>query len=105
ADLLQAQPELTPDQVKARLMRSAYKSFPESSVAIDPITRLSYTTYYDIFSIGAGYLDLRAALQERETPPASAVSPAVRFNPFHQKVYVLETPLPQSAVWGVSAVW
>ena len=29
ADLLQAQPRLTPDQVKARLMKTAYKTFPQ----------------------------------------------------------------------------
>ncbi len=31
--LLQAHPELTPDQVKARLMRTAYKTLPTTSVA------------------------------------------------------------------------
>src|SRR5205807_6025133 len=31
ADLLEAQPQLTPDQVKARLMKTAYKIFPFSS--------------------------------------------------------------------------
>lgn len=105
ADLLDAHPGLTPDQVKARLMRTAYKSFPESSLAVDPVTGLSYTSYYDIFTVGAGYLDLGAALEMRETPPASAVSPSVRFNPFHQKVYLLENWTALSAVWGASAVW
>src|SRR6476660_10038190 len=35
--LLQKTPSLTPDQVKARLMKSASKQFPTSSVAIDPV--------------------------------------------------------------------
>jgi len=38
ADLLQAQPRLTPDQVKARLMKTAYKTFPQSSSVYDPTT-------------------------------------------------------------------
>src|SRR5205823_4062329 len=33
--LLQKSPSLTPDQVKARLMKTAYKTFPASSVAVD----------------------------------------------------------------------
>ena len=36
--LLQKNPNLTPDQVKARLMKTAYKSFPVSSTAVDPTT-------------------------------------------------------------------
>jgi len=35
--LLQQNPNLTPDQVKARLMKTTYKSFPVSSVATDPL--------------------------------------------------------------------
>ena len=34
--LLQQHPTLTPDQVKARLMKTASKSFPASSIATDP---------------------------------------------------------------------
>jgi serine protease AprX len=36
ADLVEAQPTLTPDQVKARLMQTANKSFPASSSYTDP---------------------------------------------------------------------
>src|SRR6266566_1615778 len=36
--LVQAQPKLTPDQVKARLMKTAYKAFPVSSTVVDPVT-------------------------------------------------------------------
>jgi len=35
ADLLQAQPSLTPDQVKARLMKTAYKVFPQYIICFD----------------------------------------------------------------------
>ena len=38
ADLLQKSPRLTPDQVKARLMKTAYKTFPTSSSTTDPTT-------------------------------------------------------------------
>jgi serine protease AprX len=36
--LLQQNPLLTPDQVKARLMKTAYKTFPTSTTATDPTT-------------------------------------------------------------------
>ena len=65
--LMQQNPNLTPDQVKARLMRTANKNFPVSSVATDPTTGISYTSYYDIFTVGAGYLDVWAALNSNAT--------------------------------------
>jgi subtilisin family serine protease len=48
--LLQKNPSLTPDEVKARLMISASKSFPTSSTAVDAATGIAYTSYYDIFT-------------------------------------------------------
>ena len=60
--MLNKTPSLTPDTVKARLMKTATKSFPLSSTALDPITGLIYTSQYDIFTIGAGYLDVWGAL-------------------------------------------
>jgi serine protease AprX len=60
--LLQQSPSLTPDLVKARLMKTASKSFPLTSTVVDPITGVVYTSQYDIFTIGAGYLDIWAAL-------------------------------------------
>src|SRR5262249_54189638 len=38
ADLLQKSPQLTPDQVKARLMKTAWRSFPSQSSVFDPAT-------------------------------------------------------------------
>src|SRR5438552_4254848 len=60
--LLQQNPLLTPDQVKARLMKTAYKVFPSYSSYIDPKTGITYTSTYDVFTVGAGYLDVAAAL-------------------------------------------
>src|SRR5207302_534815 len=60
--LLQQNPLLTPDQVKARLMKTAYKTFPTYSSYTDPSTGITYTDQYDIFTVGAGYLDTAAAL-------------------------------------------
>ena len=48
--MLEKQPGLTPDQVKARLMKTASKQFPVSSVAMDPVTGVTYVNYYDVFT-------------------------------------------------------
>ena len=53
--LLQKDSTLAPDQIKARLMLTASKTFPAYSIAADPVTGDTYTSQYDIFTIGAGY--------------------------------------------------
>ena len=68
---------LTPDTVKARLMKTATKSLPMYSTAVDPVTNVTYTSQYDLFTIGAGYVDVWGALNSTDIVPAgvSAVSP------------------------------
>jgi serine protease AprX len=56
--MIQAEPGLTPDTVKARLMKSAEKHLE-----------------YDIFAEGAGFVDLAAALTVGGTASAPALSP------------------------------
>src|SRR5581483_5620335 len=60
--LIQQDPSLTPDAVKARLMKTADKTFPSESVIVDPTTGQAFTEDYDIFAVGSGYLDIPAAL-------------------------------------------
>jgi len=78
--MLQRDPTLTPDQIKGRLMLTATKSFPASSVVIDPATGTSYTDYYDVFTVGAGYLDVMAALNSTVLPPGITPSPQAVLN-------------------------
>jgi len=98
--LLQAQPSLTPDQVKARLMKTAYKTFPQSSSYTDPTTGITYTDQYDAFTIGAGYLDIQAALQSTDVSTGLAKSPVVQYDPATQSVYFVYDSF---AVWGGSS--
>jgi serine protease AprX len=100
--LLQQNPNLTPDQVKARLMKTASKTFPATSTVTDPTTGITYTDYYDIFTIGAGYLDIAAALSSNDLAGASAVSPAAVFDRSTQSVYLVTG---QGVVWGDSSAW
>src|SRR4030095_11552909 len=58
----QADPSLTPDTLKARLMKSAEKRM-----------------VYDVFSEGAGFADLRAALAEQEIASLPSLSPTVQW--------------------------
>ena len=102
ADILQAHPSLTPDQVKARLMLTGYKAFPSTSSVTDPTSGAVYTDQYDIFTIGAGYLDIQAALNDTNIATGTALSPTVSFDPSSGNVYLSTDP---SAVWNSHAVW
>ncbi|MGC2297689.1 MAG: S8 family peptidase, partial [Acidobacteriaceae bacterium] len=101
ADLLQAYPQLTPDQVKALLMTSANRSyFPAGSSVFDPATGLTYYAQYDMLTRGAGYLDLAAALQAVSTTPVpsgTAMSPLVQYDPTSNDAYLVAD---QTALWG-----
>jgi hypothetical protein len=83
-------------------MKTASKAFPTSSVATDPTTGQSYTSFYDIFTIGAGYVDAAAALADYEGTFLSSVSPGVTYNPSSQKGSLA---LPVTSNWKWSFEW
>ena len=101
-DLLQARPTMTPDQVKARLMKTASKTFPASSSVYDPASGITYTSQYDIFTVGAGYVDMAAALASTEFASGSSMSPAAVYDSNSGNVYLVGD---SSAVWGTSQAW
>jgi serine protease AprX len=104
--MIQQNPALTPDQVKARLMKTATKFAPGFSMATDPTTGITYTDEYDIFTIGAGYLNIPAALQNRDSFSGAALSPTATYNGFTQTIGLKATSgWGSSATWGSSAVW
>lgn len=109
--LLQQNSALTPDQVKARLMKTAYKSFPFSTYSYVPHLLVNFLEYYDLFSVGSGQMDVQAALNNSDLAPAtagSALSPSAVYNPVTHTVTLTNgnaTVLPVSVVWGSSVVW
>jgi len=106
--LLQRDSTLSPDQVKARLMKAATKNFPSTSVATDPTTGISYTSTYDLFTIGAGYLDVMAALNNTDVATGSALSPTATFDANSGNTFVMAGPdsvWQNSIVWGTTIVW
>src|SRR3954463_7875041 len=97
ADLLQKSPRLTPDQVKARLMKTAWKSLPAFSSVTDPDTGITYTDQDDVFTVGAGYVDVDAALASQDVASLSALSPTAVYDPKSGNVSMSTDP---SAVWN-----
>ncbi len=112
--LVQKDPTLTPDQVKARLMRTATKFPQTSTTSFDAETGYQWTSQYDIFTIGAGYLDATAALADDTKPDGVALSPVASYDTVSGDVYLVEdlrsvwgqsTDWSLRSVWGQSAVW
>jgi serine protease AprX len=102
--MLQKDWTLSPDTIKERLMKSATKTFPLFSTAVDPVTNTSYTSQYDIFTVGAGYLDVMGALNCTDFVAAgsTASSPTAVYNAVASTVTVVN---PTNTVTGIHAVW
>ena len=47
------------------------QDFPADSVATDPVTGADLHSVYDLFTVGAGYLDVWAALNNTDTISAT----------------------------------
>ena len=87
--LLQANPGLTPDTVKARLMASADK-WTDTSGHADPCT------------YGAGYLNIPAALASTVTPTQPALSPELSM--VNGTVMVNTNVIGSAGIWGSKAI-
>ena len=107
--MLQKDPTLTPDTVKARLMKTATKTFPAFSAATDPVTGQTYLSQYDIFTIGAGYLDIWAALNNYDVVASgeTALSPTAVYDSVAGNVKIVNgnTLVWGDSVWSTSMVW
>ncbi len=110
--MLQQNPNLSPDTVKARLMKTATKNFPLYSIATDPTTGQSYIDFYDIFTVGAGYIDIETALNSTDVANGSAASPSVSYNPMTQQAFLVTNSneiwgqsASRNVVWGSGNVW
>ena len=106
--LLQKAPDLTPDQVKARLMKTASKNFPTTSSSTDPVTGATYTVTYDLFTVGAGYLDIPAALSNVELATGPATSPRAVFDAADGSTSIVfdsESAWTNAVIWGSAVVW
>src|SRR5205085_9748174 len=96
--LLQKNPTMTPDQVKARLMKTATKFYRGNAWAKD-LKGNQYNLQYDIFVQGAGYIDAYAAVNSPELSTGSALSPTVVRNSLTHVVSLSNNP---NSVWNNS---
>jgi serine protease AprX len=110
--LLQQNSALTPDQVKARLMKTTYKLAPlGSTAAYVPHLSQTFTDFYDLLSVGSGLLNMQNAVTNTDLAPATvgaALSPSVVYNPSNNTVSLVEgnsSVTVNSVVWGSSVVW
>ena len=81
--MLEKEPSLTPDEVKARLMKTAFKALPLHSAA--SVSGTVYKSNHDLFTVGAGYLDIAAALANNDQSTNSARSPIAVYERRHQE--------------------
>lgn len=102
--MIQNDPTLTPDTVKARMMKTAWKGYPSNSWAYD-FWGTGYLSQYDVFTIGAGYLDVDAVLGNTDVATGSAASPVASFNPSNHQVTLVNLPSGTSIIWGHSIIW
>ena len=106
ADLLEVAGYLTPDQVKVLLMASANKSvIPATNTVTDSTTGTSYIAHNDVFTQGAGYLDLQATINNTwnyaYTIPTTgyALSPVATYSSATGDVTLVTD---STALWGRS---
>jgi serine protease AprX len=101
--MLQQDSALTPDQVKSRLMKTAWKGFTQFTSSHDSQNNL-YNNEYDLFTYGAGYLDIDSALGNTNLSTGVALSPTAVFNTSNNTVTLVSTT-PDSEFAGSSVVW
>jgi len=102
AQLLQQNPSLTPDQVKARLMKSAWKGFGQFTTSYDHLGN-AYNNEYDLFTYGAGNLNLDAALGNTDLASGLALSQTA--TPTAGNVVTVANTAVDSLFSGYSVVW
>ena len=99
--MLQNNPALTPDIVKARIMKTAWKGFGLYCKSWDVFNN-EFDNQYDLFTYGAGYLNVDAALASTDSGTGVALSPTAVFNPQNNTVTIVNT---NSVTWGTSVLW
>ncbi|HEV1285601.1 MAG TPA: S8 family peptidase [Bryobacteraceae bacterium] len=100
--LLQQNPSLTPDQVKARLMKTAQKVLTLYNTSYDRFTMAAFHMQSDIFEVGAGYLDIQAAISNHDLTSLPALSATAVYNSVTHLVTITRN---LSSSWGASVFW
>ncbi|MFZ3210712.1 MAG: S8 family peptidase [Terriglobales bacterium] len=103
--MIQQNPSLTPDLVKARLMKTAFKGYPAYSTVVDSLGNV-YQEEGDIFTYGAGVLNAAAAMEDTDRGSGAALSPTAVYNSKTGAVSLSQTTVSGvSVLWGTSVLW
>lgn len=96
---------MTPDQVKARLMRAAFKGMPPTARIYDARTGQTFNLQHDVFTIGAGHLDLKAALSGTTVFSSTrrALSPRAVFA--NGKATISNNWPSYASLYGTDVIW
>ena len=105
--MLQKDSSLKPDQIKARLMKTAYKAMVPGASIVDTAAGVTYNVTHDAFTVGAGHYNLKAALANTDKPSSKllALSPWVKWTNGKAQVVKTYPSLPTSILWGESVLW
>lgn len=103
--LLDADSTSTPDVIKARLMKSADKTFPTSTQLL--VNGVLTTYQYDVFTVGSGYLNIPSALANHDAVQGTALSPTAVLNSSGVATLVADSSSvwSNSVIWGSSVIW
>jgi serine protease AprX len=103
--LLEADSSATPDEIKARLMKSADKTFPNSTQLL--VNNVLTTYQYDVFTVGSGYLNIPNALANHDAVQGTALSPIAVINASGTATLVADpsSVWSNSVIWGSSVIW
>jgi serine protease AprX len=105
--MIQQDGAITPDTIKARMMKTAWKGFPASTAAT-ALDGSVYTILDDVFTVGAGYLDVDAAMHNTDVATGSAASPMAVFNSTTGTAVLVDSPAPitgTSITWDTASIW
>jgi hypothetical protein len=116
ADVLEQFKGTPTEATRQRLLsRGARHKLTFSSIRIDPVTGQTFVTQNDLFTVGAGYLDVWAALSSIGVAKKPALSPVVSYSSKSGKALRMSDASAvwgtrvflhaNNAVWGTSAVW
>jgi len=84
ADLLQKSPQLNPDQVKARLMKTAWKALPSQSSVVDPTTGITTPIIRHLYD-WCGLRRRGGSSNSTDVANATAMSPTANFRSEHRQ--------------------
>ena len=111
---------LTPNQVKARLMKYARRGLARTASVYDAATATTYSLTHDMFTVGAGVLNIGPAFYATDKPAGSSASPKAVYNSSTKKVSLnfaatggtnviwgeaATNPFSTNVIWGENVIW